>query len=91
MTKADLVSMVYEQNGTDTRVEASQTVDHILAVMKDHLAKGNRLLVTNFGSFEVLDRRRRRGRNPVTGEIISIQPRRTLVFRCSRKLEKQLN
>ena len=91
MTKAGLVRVLYERHGALTKSEASQVVDRILRIMKDRVLQGERILITNFGSFEVLARRTRRGRNPATGEIISIRPRRTIVFRSARKLERALN
>jgi nucleoid DNA-binding protein len=91
MTKAGLIHDLYEQHGALTRTEAGVAIEAILDIMKSRVARGQRILVTNFGSFEVLARKVRRGRNPVTGEIIAICPRRTLVFRTARRLEEALN
>ena len=91
MTKAGLVRILLEQQSGFTRTQAARTVDTLLAVMKERILRGDRILITNFGSFEVMSRKRRRGRNPITGEIITILPRRTLVFRSAKKLEEQLN
>ena len=90
MTKAALVKQVHVDAAV-SKTEASRAVETILGLMKRTLGGGERILVTNFGSFEVLDRRERRGRNPATGEIIPIRPRRTVVFRSAQKLELRLN
>ena len=91
MTKADLVRAVYEQHGALTKSEARAAVESILEITKKRLLGGQRILITNFGNFAVMERRKRRGRSPITGEIISIRPRRTLVFRPARKLDDRLN
>jgi len=91
MTKAGLVRILQESGGSLTKAEASDAVDSILDILKKKMAAGERILITNVGCFEVLDRKERRGRNPATGDIIRIRPRRTVVFRTARKLEERLN
>ena len=91
MTKASLVRILQERGGNLTKAEASEAVDSIIEIMKRRMAQGERILITNVGCFEVLDRKERRGRNPATGDIIRIRPRRTVVFRTARKLEEILN
>lgn len=90
MTKVDLVKALHERRPELNRVQAGETIDRILDVLKSRIATGERVLITNFGSFEVVARRERRARNPATGDIIRIQPRRTVVFRSARRLEDDL-
>ena len=91
MTKAGLVQALHEQQSSLTKTEATRAIETILDVLKESIIRKERVLITNFGSFEVLARAERRGRNPATGEIIQIRPRRTVVFRAAQKLEVELN
>ena len=90
MTKVDLVINLHERHPEFSRALAGHAIDALLDVLKSRLGRRERVLITNFGSFEVLERRARRGRNPATGDIIRIQPRRTVVFRSARRLEDGL-
>ncbi len=86
MTKADLARMVYERHGGLTKREALRLVDLMFDVMKNRLVEGENVRIVGFGSLEVVDRKPRRGRNPITGEEIQLESRRALVFRPSRSL-----
>ena len=81
MTKADLAEQVYAKHGGLTKAQAAELVDIVLDQMKSRLAKREKVLVSNFGSFRVISARARRGRNPATGETIQIPSRESLVFR----------
>jgi len=91
MTKADLAECVHQQHGSITKAQAADLVDLVLERMKDRLAKGEKVLVSNFGSFRVISARARRGRNPATGETIQIPSRDTLVFRPAPAFVSELN
>jgi nucleoid DNA-binding protein len=86
MTKADLAQMVYERHGGLTNREALRLVDLMFDVIKGHLLKGESIHIVGFGTLEVVKRRPRRGRNPITGEAIELAGRRALVFRPSRSI-----
>ncbi len=86
MTKADLAQMVYERHGALTNREALRLVNLMFDVIKDHLLEGESIHIVGFGTLEVVKRRPRRGRNPITGEAIELAGRRALVFRPSRSM-----
>ena len=86
MTKADLAHMVYERHGGLTNREALRYVDILFDVIKDQLIKGESIHIVGFGTLEVVKRKPRRGRNPITGEEIELPARRALVFRPSRSM-----
>ena len=86
MTKADLAHLVYERHGGLTNREALRYVDILFDVIKDQLIKGESIHIVGFGTLEVVKRKPRRGRNPITGEEIDLPGRRALVFRPSRSM-----
>jgi integration host factor subunit alpha len=90
ITKADLADAVYQRHGGLTRAEAAAIVDTILRTVKTTLAGGRSVKIKNFGSFEVRQRRRRRGVDPSSGEPILIPDHQGLSFRPARYLRDAL-
>jgi len=86
ITKAELVDLVHERIGSSKK-EAMEVVEEIFAIISDSLCKGEKVKISGFGSFVVNDKRLRRGRNPQTGETITIRPRRVLSFKPSQILK----
>lgn len=91
MTKADLVEVVYRIHGGLSRRESADVVEHLIEAIKNVLLRGGRVQISGFGSFEVVTRRARKGRNPQTGDVIAIDSRHSLVFRPSKILVQTLN
>lgn len=87
MTKADLARAIYDRHGGISNQEAQHIVDVIFETIKNRLLAGDEVRIVGFGSLEVVSRRSRRGRNPVTGEDIQLPERRVLVFRPSRSMK----
>ncbi|HEX4951032.1 MAG TPA: HU family DNA-binding protein [Blastocatellia bacterium] len=87
MTKADLARAIYERHGGISNQEAQRIVDIIFETIKTRLLEGEEVRIVGFGSLEVVTRRTRRGRNPMTGEDIQLPERRALVFRPSRSMK----
>lgn len=87
-TKADLTKVVYDLHGGLTQHEAAQVVDTILKTVKTSLLEGRAVKITNFGVFEVKERRGRTGVDPSSGEPIFIPEHRGLSFRPSYKLKR---
>ncbi|HOK07376.1 MAG TPA: integration host factor subunit alpha [Syntrophales bacterium] len=90
MTKIDIIQDVYEKLGL-TKRESAQVVESVFEIMKDNLAKGEKIKISGFGNFVVKEKKPRRGRNPQTGEEIQISARRVLTFKSSQVLRKALN
>ena len=86
MTKADLAHAVYERHGGLTNRDALRFVDILFEQIKDELIRGGSVHIVGFGTLEVVARKPRRGRNPITGEEIELAGRRALVFRPSRSM-----
>lgn len=90
MTKADMVELVYERIGVSKR-ESARIVETIFDVVKETLERGDNVKISGFGSFNIQHKKPRRGRNPQTGEEITISARRVLSFKASNVLRDQLN
>lgn len=71
--------------------EATDAVEFILEIIKRSLESGDDVLISGFGKFGLKDKRERRGRNPYTGESMTLKPRRVVTFQCSRVLRDRIN
>ncbi len=89
--KADLADAVYRIHGGLSRREARTVVGLIFQTIRGTLAGGRPVLISGFGTFKVLARRPRLGRNPRTGQAVPIGAARRLVFRPSRLVVRGLN
>ncbi len=89
LTKADLIDSI-NKHGL-TRQESSQVVESILEIIKKTLGSGEDVLVSGFGKFCVKEKRKRRGRNPATGQDLMLEARRVVVFNCSGVLRDKIN
>lgn len=90
MTKADIVERVYQKIGFSKK-EASELVEMVFGQLKDTLQKGDKVKISGFGNFVVREKKSRIGRNPQTGDQITISARRVLTFRPSQVLKAILN
>lgn len=87
MIKADLAQIVYDIHGGISFREAQEIVDSILRIMKEGMIRGDKVKLTGFGTFTVIDRKSRYGRNPQTGERILLPGSRYVTFRPSRLID----
>ena len=88
MNKNDLIEKVSEV--TCAKTEAQDAVNTLFEALRDALASGERVTISNFGSFYVKFQKARTGRNPKTGETIDIPPRKVVKFAPSPALNKEL-
>jgi len=85
MNKADLVAAVAEKTGL-TKKQAEQAVNAVVESIEEALKKGERVSLVGFGTFEVRSRRPRVGRNPQTGQSITIPAGKAPAFRPGKAL-----
>ncbi|NLB35072.1 MAG: HU family DNA-binding protein [Elusimicrobia bacterium] len=88
MNKTDLIEKVSEV--TCAKTEAQDAVNSLFEAISDALSAGERVTISNFGSFYVRFQKARTGRNPKTGETIDIPPRKVVKFTPSPALNKKL-
>ncbi|RLI09842.1 hypothetical protein DRO33_06220 [Candidatus Bathyarchaeota archaeon] len=86
MNKQQLVSAIAEKAGL-TKKQASAAVDAFMATVKEALSKGEEVRLVGFGTFQVRQRKARKGKNPRTGEVINIPAKKVPVFRPSSELK----
>jgi len=91
MTKAEIIDSVYETVGGFSKKEAAEIVESVFDMMKDVLAKGQKIKISGFGNFVVRYKKERVGRNPQTGAPTTISARRVLTFKPSQVLKGVLN
>jgi integration host factor subunit alpha len=91
MTKAEIVDKVCEQVGGFSKKEAADLVDQVFDTMKAVLETGEKIKISGFGNFVVREKKPRPGRNPQTGQEITIEARRVLTFKPSNVLKAALN
>jgi len=90
MTKADIVEKIYEKIGFSKK-ESAELVDKVFDIIKETLEDGEKIKIAGFGNFVVKEKADRRGRNPQTGEEITITARKILTFKPSQVLKTTLN
>lgn len=91
LTKADLAQEVYKSHPALTKVQATEAVESFLKLSKDTLISGSDLLISGFGKFNVRNKSPRRGRNPKTGDDLTLDARRVVTFKPSGILRKIVN
>ena len=90
MTKADLVDDV--ANAAElTKKDAERLVEIVFESIIDSLNQGEKIELRGFGSFRVRSRGARRGRNPKTGEPVSIPAKRVPYFKAGKELKELIN
>jgi integration host factor subunit alpha len=89
MTKRDIVSKMQEETGIPA-TRAAQVLDDILDIMKQSLIRGENIKIVRFGRFSVKKKNSRRGRNPQTGDILTIPDHNALTFTPSKLLRQRL-
>lgn len=90
MTKADIVEKIHAKTGFSKK-ESAEMVEGVFRIMKETLESGENLKISGFGNFQVKQKKDRKGRNPQTGEAITIEARSILTFKPSTLLKQAVN
>jgi integration host factor subunit alpha len=90
LTKSQIVDAVVEQNGFPKN-KSLELVESLIEIIKATLESGDDVLISGFGKFRVKNKRRRKGRNPATGEDMMLDARKVVVFKCSGVLRERVN
>ena len=90
MLKRDLVNAVTEEMDGYLKKDISQAIDIVLESITDALAQKRRVEIRGFGSFSVRQRNARTTKNPRTGKIMQIPPRKNVHFTMSKSLKEAL-
>tara|TARA_B100001029_G_scaffold60472_1_gene48875 strand:- start:3338 stop:3634 length:297 start_codon:yes stop_codon:yes gene_type:complete len=90
ITKADIVEYLHTQLGLN-KSESKKLIEDFFNEIQDSLARNEEVKLSGFGNFELLDKKSRPGRNPKTGEEVTISARRVVTFRAGNKLRKKID
>ena len=90
MLKSDLIAMLVAKRQL-TQKQAEQTVETIFEAMKDALCRGENIEIRGLGAFHVKQYQGYNGRNPKTGEVIPVKPKRGILFRTGKELRERVN
>lgn len=90
MNKSDLINELALSTGL-TKTKSGEVIDSITESMKNALSKGDKVTLVGFGSFSATKRKSRKGRNPKTGQVISIPEKVVVKFKSGSYLSESVN
>ncbi len=90
MTKAEMVKTLKEQAGLASLAQAEAAYEKLFALIGASLKNGDAVSISGFGSFKVVDRAARKGRNPQTGKEIQIAASKAVKFTPGKALKESL-
>jgi len=90
MLKSDLINILVVKRGV-TQKQAEATIETIFDSMKDALCRGENIEIRGLGAFHVKNYEGYQGRNPKTGEVIPVKPKRGILFRTGKELRDRVN
>ena len=90
ITKKNISKAIYSKFGTSEKI-ISLFIDNIFEIFKEILKKEKKLNIKKIGTFKVLNKSKRIGRNPKTGEHHLISARKSISFKVSESLKNKIN
>tara|TARA_B100001057_G_scaffold498625_1_gene606295 strand:+ start:1660 stop:1956 length:297 start_codon:yes stop_codon:yes gene_type:complete len=90
ITKADIIEHLHNELGLN-KSECKILIEDFFDEIKESLKNGEEVKLSGFGNFELLNKKERPGRNPKTGEEVTISARRVVTFRAGNKLRKEIS
>lgn len=91
MNKAELIEFMVKTKCCTTKAEAERTVNAFQCAIESALKKGKDINLIGFGSFKVVKRAARNGRNPKTGAPMKIKASKGVRFSVGKKLKDAVN
>lgn len=89
MNKAEIISTLNDSTGLKVK-ETEELLEAFVSTVEDALAEGSKVAITGFGTFGVSTRKERKGRNPRTGEEITIPASKSPRFTAGKALKDEL-
>jgi nucleoid DNA-binding protein len=89
MTKKDIILKVADETNlkqTDVKKIVQKTFDYMI----EALVRGEKIELRNFGVFKIKERKSRTGRNPRTGQVVPVPPRKVVVFKPGLEMKQQV-
>jgi integration host factor subunit beta len=91
MTKREIIEELLARRHKFTHRESETIVNAMFDAMTNSLTRGERIEIRGFGSFAVKQRRARQGRNPKTGQLVSVDAKKIPFFRAGKELRIEVN
>jgi nucleoid DNA-binding protein len=89
MTKKDIILKVADASNLK-QTDVKQVVQKTFDCMVEALVRGEKIELRNFGVFKVKERKSRTGRNPRTGQVVPVPPRKVVVFKPGLEMKQQV-
>ncbi len=90
MLKSDLINILVEKRKI-TQKQAETTIETIFNSMTKALCAGDNIEIRGLGAFHVKEYQGYQGRNPKTGQVIPVKPKRGILFRTGKELRDRVN
>jgi len=90
LTKIDITESIREKIGIPKK-DSVRVVESLFGIIKSEFAKGNDVKISGFGKWTVKAKKKRKGRNPQTGEALMVAARKVLTFKPSPILRDKVN
>ncbi|WP_305042749.1 integration host factor subunit beta [Geoalkalibacter sp.] len=91
MTKSELIEQLAVENTALSKKEAELVVNTIFDSISQALIGGDRVEIRGFGSFTIRERDAREARNPKSGDLVKIPPKKTPFFKTGKELRERVN
>jgi integration host factor subunit alpha len=89
LTKKGIIDSIYEKTGI-TKKECLSAVESTFEIIKQELESGKPVMISGFGKWLIRAKNPRKGRNPQTGDEITISGRKVVTFKSSLKFKKEI-
>ncbi len=90
MNKTDLIEAIKDSTGL-TKAKSAEALDAVINSISDAMAKGDKVQLIGFGTFETRKRAAREGKNPSTGAKIKIAACKVPAFKAGKALKDKVN
>jgi DNA-binding protein HU-beta len=90
MNKAELIDAIANESGL-SKADAKKALDAFVSATTTALKGGDKISLVGFGTFDVSQRSERNGRNPKTGEVITIAAKNSVRFKAGSDLSSSVN
>lgn len=89
MTKKDIILKVSDDTNLK-QIDIKKVIQRTFDCITEALARGEKIELRNFGVFKIKQRRSRTGRNPRTGQVVPVPPRKVVVFKPGLEMKKKV-
>ena len=90
LTRKNLTDKIYQNLGFSKNF-SSALIDDFFEIIVSELVKKNKIKISSFGTFEIINKKERIGRNPKTKEVAKISARKIVKFRPSILMKEKIN